>query len=449
MRIVLASLVLLTLAAGARANGRDPYTSTINFKKGSDQDIVAGMTFGLVVTHDGGATWRWMCEKSVGYAGMYDPDYAYSSSDAVFATTFDGLKVMRDRCSFNATPPGMTFVSKVEIGPDNAVYFAAADPMDAKIYKSTNDGVTFPTSSSPGQAGDWWSSLAIAPSDPSRVYLTGYRLVMGQPKQFLLKKSIDGGANWTDMSQTNITPTSANSVIEVVGISATVPDEVYIKVTLENGSTGDSIYKSTTGGSAWAKILSKSSNFGLAFLKRKDGTCIAGTRELGAWTSASCNTTWNALANAPHIGCLSQDSNGVVWACTQNYASPQLNITSDDYGIMKSSDLTTWTGVLKYQAIAEPVQCGSETVQYQQCQEPYMGMGSVWCCLISQLGITSTTLDCGGARACFAMQADDSLGGDNSINPKKKCGCESAGAPALLTLLVGIPLLRRRKRAKL
>ena len=115
------AFLLVALAAVTYANGRDPYTSTITFKQGSDNDIIAGMTFGLVASHDGGATWEWMCERAVGYGGLYDPDYAYTASDALFATTFDGLKVMRDRCTFNATPPGMTFVSKVEIGPDNAV----------------------------------------------------------------------------------------------------------------------------------------------------------------------------------------------------------------------------------------------------------------------------------------------------------------------------------------
>src|SRR5262245_41553537 len=99
MRIVLASLCVLALAVDAGANGRDPYTSTINFKQGNDQEIIAGMTFGAVVSHDGGATWRWMCERAIGYGGLYDPDYAYSTSGAVFATTFDGLKVMRDGCS--------------------------------------------------------------------------------------------------------------------------------------------------------------------------------------------------------------------------------------------------------------------------------------------------------------------------------------------------------------
>ena len=98
MRTVLACLLLAGLAGTAGANGRDPYTSTINFQRGNDQHIVAGMTFGVVVSKDGGTTWQWMCEKAVGYAGQYDPDYVYSSSGAVFATTFDGLKVMRDDC---------------------------------------------------------------------------------------------------------------------------------------------------------------------------------------------------------------------------------------------------------------------------------------------------------------------------------------------------------------
>ena len=78
----------------AAANGRPAGTSTINFEQGHPDHIAAGMTFGLVLSNDGGATWRWMCEKTVGYGGLWDPDYAYSSSGGLFATTFDGLKVI-------------------------------------------------------------------------------------------------------------------------------------------------------------------------------------------------------------------------------------------------------------------------------------------------------------------------------------------------------------------
>jgi len=457
MRTVLAGLLVLGLAATANANGRDPYTSTINFQRGNDQHIVAGMTFGVVTSKDGGANWEWMCERAVGYGGQYDPDYVYSATGAVFATTFDGLKVMRDSCSFNATPPGMTFVSRVEGGSDGAIYYAAADAADAKIYKSTDDGVSFPTSANPGLPGDWWSSLAVAPTNPQRIYVTGYRLDGTNPKVFLLFTSTNGGTSYSAMTMTGITPVSPNSTIEVVSISPTVDTTLYAKVTFETGSTGDSIYRSTNAGQSWTKILSKSSNFGLAFLVRNNGTtCIAGTRELGAWSSTNCSTattpTWTPLTTAPHIGCLYKDSVDTVWACTQNYASPMLGLPSDGYGIMKSTDLINWTGVLKYQDIKAPVPCAAGTVQEDQCVQRYMDQQSQWCCLVPQLGITSTAIDCNGALACFGNPpVDGAPDAGTTIKPPDPtpcCGSTDPRSSGVLSLIVAALLLSRKRRPK-
>jgi MYXO-CTERM domain-containing protein len=456
MRIALAGLLVLGLATSARANGRDPYTSTITFRAGNEQHIVAGMTFGVLLSQDGGASWQWMCETAVGYGGMYDPDYVYTGSGAIFATTFDGLKVMRDGCNFVATPPGMTFVSKTELGPDGAIYFTAADGNvgDSKIYKSTNDGISFPTSANPGQAGDWWSSLATAPSNANRLYVTGYRLDLSNPKVFLLYTSADGGASFTPMTMNGIDTYSPNSVIELVGVDASdqpnSDQTVYVKVTFETGSDGDSIYKSTNAGQTWTKLLSKKSNFGLAFLARKGGGCVAGTRELGAWYSQNCDTSWTELTNAPHIGCLYENSAGEVWACTQNYASPQLGISSDGYGIMKSTDLATWTGVLKYQDIQSPVACAAGTVQEDQCVQRYQDQASQWCCLVPQLGITNSTVSCTGALQCITGTVDGAsdAGVIKPKDPDTCCGTGNGRSSALLALLVAGALLGRRRRPK-
>lgn len=448
--------VLGAAAATASANGRDPYTSTISFRADNSQHIIAGMTFGLVISKDGGATWHWMCEQAVGYGGMYDPDYVYTKTGAIFATTFDGLKVMRDDCNFVATPPGTTFVSRTEAGPDGALYYTAADQNDSKIYKSADDGMTFDTGVTPAGSmpGDWWSSLAVAPSNAQRLYLTGYRLDGTNPKVFLLYTSDNGGSSWTEMTMSGITPISANSVVEIVGISPTDDETVYVKVTFENGATGDSVYRSTDAGQTWTKILSKSSNFGLAFVPRADGSCVAGTRELGAWKADNCltvtPTTWTPLENAPHIGCL-YEHDGVVWACTQNYASPQLDLTSDGYGIMKSSDLVTWTGVLKYQDIKAPVPCDPGTVQEDACVQRYMDQPSQWCCLVSQLGITSTEIDCNGPLACFGVTVDAPPdAGTTTVKPPEDscCGIGNTRSSALLALLVAGALLFRRNRPK-
>ncbi len=480
MRIVVASVLLAALAGSALANGRDPYASSIHFRPGMENKIMAGMTFGLISSSDGGATWQWYCERAVGYGGTYDPDYVYTPAGALFATTFDGLKVMRDGCTFAATPPGTTFVSRVERGPDDAIYYTASDPSDSKIYKSTDGGLTFPTSAMPGMLNDWWQTIMVAPSDAQRVYLSGYRLpyacssgssnpgatctVVGDcpngtcdplPKVFLLFKSTSGGTNgsYVPMDTTDITPISQNSAIDIVGIDPTNEDIVYARVTLENATSGDSIYKSTDAGANWTKILSKASGIGgLSFLVRNDGSCVAGTRDLGAWKSktTTCqagDANWDVLTGAPHIGCLYKNSANEVWACTQNRASPQLGLTSDGFGIMKSSgDLSTWTGVMRFEDLTKPVSCAGGTVQEDQCVQRYMDTGSQWCCLTTQLGITSTAIDCTGPLACFSEVAGD----DFPVTPPPPDeGCCNAGSrpPVLLTFLVaGTLLLRRRRR---
>ena len=468
------------MAGTASANGRPAATSTINFELNSPQHIVAGMTFGFLRSDDGGTTWKWMCEVAIGYAGNYDPDYAYSGTGKIFATTFDGLQEMSDGCTFTAAPSGTTFVSAVQMAPNGNVFYTAADPADAKIYKSTNDGMNFPISASPGQNNDWWESILVAPSDPLRVYLTGYRFnktcnaastnagttctmdamctgtgaMCVAVKQFLLFKSTDGGATFTPISQTGIT-TSNNSAIDVVAISPTNADELYFHVNLENGELGDSIYKSTNAGTSWNKILTTTDAFGLSFLMRSDGSLVAGTQVSGAQKSpggASCTSqatcNWTPLVSPPGIACLVENpGDHSVWACTHNYDSP--GVPGDGYGIMKSTDLSTWTGVLKYQNINGVVDCPVGTPQHDQCVASYQTKPSVWCCLEQQLGITDTSVDCTGTANCNLVGDGNIDSGTTDVNapPKGCCNVGGGGAGSmLLAMWTGALLWRRRRR---
>jgi uncharacterized protein (TIGR03382 family) len=441
-RFALAGWIVAVLATFADANGRAPATSTITFRQGHESDVVAGLTFGAVVSHDSGATWHWFCEKAVPYTGMYDPDYAYSTTGSIFATTFEGLKVSRDGCTFAATPQGTTFVSQVELGPDHAMYASAADPADAKIYKSLDDGLTFPTSGSPGQNDDWWQSVKVAPSDPSRIYVSGYRFVSGMPTVFLMFKSTNGGSTFTAMSQTGIT-TSSSSRIDIVGISATDPNLLYAKVELETLAGVESVYKSTNAGVSWTKILTKSEQ--INFLARANGDLVASTFTGGTQKSINGGTSWTAVAGTPRISCLAENAAGEVWACTLNYdiaGSPP--IPGDGFGIMKSTNLTTWTGVLKYQDIVAPIDCPVGTVQRDSCQG--VGPNSSWCLLKQQLGITSNVIDCAAAVDGPPAGADQTTIG---VKPPKGCCDTGKGSGPMtlgLALVVGILLGRRRRR---
>lgn len=443
-QLALGSLIVLATASAALANGRPPGTSTINFRLGNEQHIAAGMTFGLVVSHDGGATWHWMCEDAVKYGGMYDPDYAYSQSGALFATTFDGSLVNRDGCTFDLTVHGAKFMSAVEVGPDNTLYTATAqpanaaatppDPGDSAIYKSTDDGVTFPTSSTPGLVGDWWNSIEVAPTTATRVYLAGYRLENGL-RTFLMFRSDDAGATWDPLPLTGLT-TTRNSTIDIVGISKLNSDHVYARVSyqLEN-AISDGLFRSIDGGQTWASILTRQDE--IAFVVRANGDLVAGTRSSGSVVSRapSNGAAWEDLTGAPHINCLVENTAGEVWACTQNYGGNQ--VPSDDAGIMKTTDLATWTTVLRFQNLQGPVACAAGTIQKDSC-EP------MWCALKRQLGVTADPTNC--------PDLTETPPGDMTtvIKPPKSC-CDSSvsgGGTAWLVIagVVGMVIVRRRRR---
>lgn len=443
-RTALVWCALVAAPGGALANGRPPASSSIMFRQGMESEIAVGLTFGLVVSRDGGRSWTWRCEDAIGYRGEYDPTYAFSTTGALFASTFAGLKVMRDSCTFGATPAGATFVSTNVLGPDRTFYYAAAqaaDPphgvvADFRIYRSTDDGATAtPTAGQPSVtltgAVSWWQSLVVAPSAPQRLYLSGYHYKPnptgpGTVKDHLVYRTDDGGATWQSLPVTDFT-VMANSVIEIVGISRTEPDHVYARVKLDDNLISDSIYRSTDRGATWQRINRKGSAIP-AFLVRASGDLIVGTRSLGAEISRDNGDTWTALIEPPHMSCLAENSAGEIWACTQNYG--RQTVPSDDAGIMKTTDLVTWTKVLRFQDLTDAAICPAGTVQHETC-------AAMWCTVCQQLGCSPSP-----AFSCAAST-------EAPPPPPAKAGCcnsrDGAGALAL-GLAVGTLLLRPRRR---
>lgn len=451
MRSVLALFLVAASATLALANGRPAGTSTINFKQGDETKIAAGMTFGMVESDDGGETWHWMCEAAIRYGGMYDPDYAYTATGSIFATTFDGALVRRDACNFDPSVFGMgVFVSTLAQGPDGAIYFGLAqpenptvgDPGDSKIYKSTDNGMTFPVSVEIGRLNDWWSSIEVAPSDAQRVYVTGYRLV-GAGREFLLFRSDDGGESYTPMSMTGLTPTG-NSTIDIVGISKTNPDLIFARITfLIDTAIGDGIFRSTNGGQTWEKIVEKDAE--IAFAIRANGDYVIGTKPYGISVARNPGmgpVTWEDIPNSPHANCLVENTAGELWACTQNFGSP--GTFSDDAGIMKmTTDYTAWTPVLRYQDIEGPVQCAPGTLQQDACVAPDPQTSiSQWCTIRTMYGIENDPTCCPSV-----VDGEPKVCGGGGSEPGC-CDNNAAGAPAgmLSMLFVGGILLRRRRK---
>jgi len=119
----LAGLVVAALASPAFANGRPPADVVDLVSPGHGERDRGRPDVRLVVSHDGGKTWAWMCEDAIGYSGMYDPHYSYTSTGALFASTFNGLRVLRNGCTFDPRRKPNIFISDNTLshGPPTAL----------------------------------------------------------------------------------------------------------------------------------------------------------------------------------------------------------------------------------------------------------------------------------------------------------------------------------------
>ena len=139
---VLAAVLAPTLAW---ASARTPLTNGVFLRPGDDHSLYVRTTFGLLISHDDGCTFRWVCEKDVGYGGEFDPKYAIATDGTIFATTFTGLRVRRDGgCSW------VTATAGPRIRPT-----------------SPRSGSTRSTS---GRTGDVWTRAPPRAAKPNDVY---------------------------------------------------------------------------------------------------------------------------------------------------------------------------------------------------------------------------------------------------------------------------------------
>jgi hypothetical protein len=298
MRLVVrAALVLGALAAlpaPAAANGRLPGMAELKFHPTDDDRFLIGSTLGLLVSDDGLATLRWVCEAAVGYGGMYDPTYSFHPSrDEIWSTTYDGLRVSRDGgCTWTSIdgpfaeygdPPRRPFIADVAIGGDGRLWVTTASGDKANdVYVST-DGVDFTATAIDPDPKIWWESVKVAPGSPQVAWASGYRSFTqdGPPEAGFLMKTVDGGASWDAMSQTGIVFGDDPRTM-ILGFSPVDPDVVFIRVINAEAPLADAIYRTTDGGTSWTRVLQLASSL-RGFAVSPDGqTVFAGTLKLCA-----------------------------------------------------------------------------------------------------------------------------------------------------------------------
>jgi uncharacterized protein (TIGR03382 family) len=438
MRSSLAWCLVLSSTV-AFANGRPPLTNGVTFKPGDPHTLYVRSTFGLLSSPDDGCTMYWTCEDALGYGGTFDPIYRVASDGSLFATTYSGLRVSRDGgCSFatNTTLPANTWISALDIGPTGEVWVGTATSGASNdVYVSTDNGATF---ASRGMVSPtiWWQSVAVAPSNASRVYVSGYAVASalptdaGQPAPVAhFERTDDDGQTWTDEPVSGLLygPTP---ILMTDAIDPSDPDILYVVSVGANRPNGDIVYRSSDGGGTFTQLLATTDTV-RGIVPFAGTNVMIATQFGGSFLSSDRGVTFNPVTTAPQLSCLGLSPDGTLIGCGPNWDPNFMSVARSSDGGM------TWSEVWRFVNLYGPAQCPAGTPEHDTCGQQQ------WPTLQQQFATTGPT--------CGPLANQTAVDAGTTSPPPRGGGCHAGqgAVPPLagLVLVVGLWLGRRRRAA--
>jgi hypothetical protein len=418
VRSSLRTLVLAALLWSARAqgNGAFPDEFSIHFPAGAPDRILVGANFGLLVTEDDGATWRYSCEpyvtsgSSAALSQALVRYYQLTADGAILANSTNVTRSVDVGCNWPTS--GGSIAGKVVTD----VFADPNDPSFVLAIVATVQGTFIVGSHDGGQSfgATLYSTtgvltgIEISRSTPGVVYATEVS-VNGQTSTLL--RSVDSGLHWTPMT----IPTPAGTQPRILAVDPESADSVYVR--LLTGTT-DAIGVTVDGGATFDVPLSITGAFS-SFLRASDRTLYAGTLAGDLWVRPPGATSFQHRTG-PHFRCLGQRPGTTrIYACADMILDGFSVGTSDD-GAM------TFQHVMKFTELKGPL----------TCPEVQTACAAHWARIQQVLGLT-------GADAGVTPPPD---AGSSTGPATKSCASAPDGPQAILGTMILLTAFRMGSR---
>ena len=353
LAILASAWLALAAAAGVRADGAFPDEFSIHFPPNAPRRIYLGANFGMLVSEDDGATWRYSCEpwvvagSNAALAFASVSLYQVAADGALLATSPQALNFTRSSdvaCTWPASTGAVAGQNVADFFPDpNDASFVLAFVVrtgdGSYIIASHDGGKTFDPPHLKDIA-DLFTGIEIARSKRGVVYATSTSQSGGPPQFFA---STDSGATWASTALT-LPPGTEPRILAVD------PDDekkVYVRVV---GSVTDEIRMTADGGQTFQTVLPTIAGLLSSFLRATDGALYAGTRA-GQLYVQPAGTTGFTARPAPHLRCLGQRRGASrIYACTDMVVDGYSLASSDDNG-------ATFQPVMSFTQLLGPLSC--------------------------------------------------------------------------------------------
>lgn len=303
-------------------------------------------TFGILVSRDRGKSFRWMCERALGYEGQWDPPIAVTRDGTLWVGLEGGLASTRDGCAVEAAPElgGETVRDLTTDARGETLWAISGVPGKPSHVFRKRLGGGWERLAAAGLEGVNVMTIEVAPGAPSRLYVSGqpYDTIRGR-----LYRSDDGGKTFTGAENA----LAAEGPFFIAAVDAADPSRVILR---HLHTTGSDVLVTTDGGRTFRTTLSmKSAMFG--FAKADGGKTLwagSGLPEHGIVRSTDGGETWARVAERGVL-CLHAPPApaGTLFACENVLAlGASAAAVSDDRG-------SAWRSLGTFAEVLGPVRC--------------------------------------------------------------------------------------------
>jgi hypothetical protein len=454
VRVAAASLLPLTLLApDARANGRFPASQQLVFSPSDPNLLVLRTTYGVLVSHDQGCNWDWVCETAIlgTNANTEDPFLGLTSSGAILAPYVEGLATSPDTgCSWSFAGGNLAKRAFADLAlepgnPHSAVTLAStyAGQLDGgqasayvtQLFLTADDGATwtpFGAALDPSLLG---LTVDLAPSDAKRVYVSAVR-GDAQNRQAFLVVSTDGGSSFAQASIPIQPPGETGAYIAAVDPGSA--DRVYVRT--EGTLTVDGAYQqmgrllvTSDAGKTWSTAYSGGQLLGFALSPDGSKVYLGGPTD-GLLVAPSSTMTFAKVSSA-HVQCLAAQGPS-LYVCADELTGYVLGHSENDGASVAP--------LLHIDTMRGPLTCGPGT-SAAACAPQFASQAAL-------LGGSSAPGSCAG----LGVVADAGAGGGGGGGPTSSsgCGCRAAGTGGAFAAASGVAAAfamagaRRRRGAR-
>jgi hypothetical protein len=314
----------LLAVSPAGANGRYPLSNQLVVGPKDPAHIAVRATFGLVLSADRGKSWHWVCEAAAQFVNGEDPPIEVTANNSLIVASSQAFTTSADFGCNWALPESEQAIVDSDVDPGNPErVVSAASRFDAGKYsfalrQSLDNGATWQQLGVPAEG--YVMTLAIAPTDPRRIYVSTTSLSDGTPS---VVRTDDEGASWHPF----VLPTTDAPVPYIAAIDPVNADRVYVRAPASQG--GDVLLVSENAGKDWKQIL-KARGTLAGFAVSPDGAQLAVGGPTDSVQLASATDYAFTPVSDVGVTCLTWTADGIFACADQKTAGFSVGLSTDE-----------------------------------------------------------------------------------------------------------------------